>query len=262
MTDDGPIRFRVEGPVATIELNRPDAGNSLNMPLVQELTRAALACDTDPTVKAVLLSGGQGRMFCAGGDLKTFSQFGAEAGVRVRDIADELHRALSIFARMAAPLVVAINGTAAGAGFSLALAGDFVLAAKSAKFTMAYTAAGLSPDGGSSYALPRLVGLRRAQDLMLTNRVLSAEEAADWGIVSRVVADEALGDEARAACRRIAAGSGTAHAAVKRLLLASSRNGPEEQMALESREISAAVTSPDGAEGIAAFAAKRKPNFR
>jgi 2-(1,2-epoxy-1,2-dihydrophenyl)acetyl-CoA isomerase len=156
---------------------------------------------------------------------------------------------------------VAVNGAAAGAGFSMAASGDLVLAARSAKFSMAYTAAGLVPDGSASWYLPRIVGVRRAQELMLTNRRLSAEEAMDWGIVTRVVDDESLADEAAALATQIAAGPTIAYGSVKRLLAASLQNPLEAQLELESQAISEAAVTQDGREGVAAFFAKRAATF-
>ena len=131
---------------------------------------------------------------------------------------------------MGKPLVVAVNGAAAGAGFSLALVGDYRLAAASASFTMAYTAAGLSPDGGASYFLPRLVGDARARELMLTNRRLSAEEALEWGLVNAVVPDEELAEAAESLARRLAQGPTAAYASVKNLLASSSHVSLETQL--------------------------------
>ncbi len=255
------LRFAIDGGIARITLNRPDAANALNLTLARELAQAALACDNDESVKVVLLTG-TGRMFCAGGDLKAFVEFGDQAGTRIKELADELHKAISLFARMPAVVVIAVNGIAAGAGFSLAVTGDYVLTAESAKFTMAYTRAGLSPDGSSTYFLPRLVGLRRTQELMLTNRTLSAQEALDWGLVTRVVSDDILQKEALAVATQLAAGPGGAHSSIKRLLLGALRNGLEEQMELEGRDIASAAASRDGAEGIKAFVEKRRPRFQ
>jgi 2-(1,2-epoxy-1,2-dihydrophenyl)acetyl-CoA isomerase len=169
--------------------------------------------------------------------------------------------ATSRFSRMRAPLVVAVNGTAAGAGMSLAVSGDLVLAADVAKFTMAYTAAGLSPDGSSSYFLPRLIGLRRTQELMLTNRRLSAQEAFEWGLVNRVVAADDLQQQARALAAQLAQGPTRAFGTVKRLLNESFTGTLETQMELEARGIAAMAGTPDGREGIQAFLEKRKPSF-
>lgn len=162
---------------------------------------------------------------------------------------------------MDVPLVIAVNGIAAGGGFSLCLIGDYVIAAESAKFTMAYTKAGLSTDGSSTYFLPRLVGLRKAQELALANRTLSAQEAADWGLITRVVSDASLKKEARAICQSLANGPKHAQAVVKRLLFCSPRNGLEEQMEIEGREIANAAASVEGKEGIRAFSEKRAPRF-
>ena len=143
----------------------------------------------------------------------------------------------------------------------MAASGDLVLAARSAKFSMAYTAAGLVPDGSASWYLPRIVGVRRAQELMLMNRRLSAEEAMDWGIVTRVVDDESLATEAAALAAQIAAGPTIAFGSVKKLLAASLQNPLETQLELESQAISEAAVSRDGREGVAAFFAKRAAIF-
>lgn len=168
------------------------------------------------------------------------------AGAYVKGLADDLHAAISSFARMDALLITAVNGVAAYAGFSLAVIGDLVLAGESASFTMAYTRAGLSPDGGASYYLPRLIGLRRTQDLMLTNRALSAGEALDWGLVHRVVPDAELATATAELAERFAAGPKHANASVKKLLLVSSSHTLEEQLARESAFISACADSPTG----------------
>jgi 2-(1,2-epoxy-1,2-dihydrophenyl)acetyl-CoA isomerase len=158
-------------------------------------------------------------------------------------------------------VVVAVNGTAAGGGLSLAISGDFVMAAETAKFTLAYTAAALSPDGSSSWFLPRLVGLRRAKELMLTNRVLTAREAADYGMIDRVVADEDLPERALRQAEQFATGPTGAYGAVKRLLAGSFEQSLETQMASEARSIAERLQSPDGREGVAAFIDKRTPTF-
>jgi len=176
-------------------------------------------------------------------------------------MADDLHRATSSFARMEKPFIVAVNGMAAGAGFSIAITGDFVIAAESAKFTMAYTAAGLSPDGSSSYYLPRLVGMRKAMDLMITNRRLTAHEAENWGLINQVVPDDALQTTAMELAQKLAKGPTDAFATVKKLLLCSFDNSLETQMELEGRAISHHAGVTNGKEGVQAFLEKRKPKF-
>ena len=254
------IKFDKRGAIVMLALNRPDAANGLDALMAGELSQAAQLCSNDAELKAVVLSA-SGRFFCAGGDIKEMLSHGDAIGDAVKSLADDLHSAISTFSRMQAALIVAVNGVAAGAGFSLALIGDIVLAAESASFTMAYTRAGLCPDGSSSYFLPRLVGLRRAQELMLTNRTLSAAEACGLGLVTRVVADDELQLQAQRVATDLAASARLSTAYVKKLLLASSGNDLETQMELEGQLVSQCAASPDGREGIQAFVDKRKPEF-
>lgn len=249
-----------EGAIARITLNRPGAANGIDLQMAGELLQASLDCRHDAGVRAVVLSA-NGRMFCAGGDLNGFVANAARLQSHLKELTLLLHGAISNFARMRAPLIVAVNGAAAGAGFSLALAGDLVLAARSAKFALAYTAAGLVPDAGASHFLPRVVGLRRAQELILTNRRLNAEEALQWGIVTRVVDDAELPAAATALASEIAAGATQAYGAVKRLLVSTCQNTLETQLDLEGSEIAAAAVTADGQEGVAAFLAKRAPVY-
>ncbi|GAB3222995.1 enoyl-CoA hydratase/isomerase family protein [Mycolicibacterium hippocampi] len=259
MTDYQTIIFEQSGAVARITLNRPEAANGMDDTMTRELADVAARCDNAGT-KVVVLSGA-GRFFCAGGDLKAMAASPLGPGRFVKGIADDLHRAISTFARMDAVLVTVVNGTAAGAGFSLAAAGDLVVAATSATFTMAYTRAGLSPDGSASYHLPRLIGIRRTHDLMLTNRRLSADEAMQWGLVNYVVDDAEVIGFTDKLVTDLAAGATQSHAAVKKLLLATFDNGIETQMELEGRLLAANADGPDGREGIDAFLTKRKPEF-
>ncbi len=254
------LSFEKNGAVARITLNRPDAANGLNMDMGRDLMNVALHCEQDETIRAVIITG-TGNFFCAGGDLKAFAAYGADIGVHIPGLINYLHTAMSCFARLNAPVIVAVNGIAAGAGFSIAMVGDFVLAADNATFTMAYTAAGLSPDGSASYFLPRLVGLRRAQELMMSNRRLSAVEAQEWGLVTHVYSAEKLQAEADTLAAELACGATKALSAVKQLLLASFDNSLDGQLALEGRNIAQCAVSRDGQEGIQAFLAKRKPAF-
>ena len=254
------ITFSQQAAIARITLNRPDAANGLDSLMASELKQAAKLCDDDPQIKVVILSAG-GRFFCAGGDIKEMQSHGDAIGDAVKSLADDLHSAISTLSRMQAALIVAVNGVAAGAGFSLTLIGDIVIAAESASFTMAYTRAGLCPDGSSSYYLPRLVGLRRAQELMLTNRTLNAVEALEMGLVTQVVADDELTSQVDQIAENLASGARLSTAYVRKLLLASSVNDLETQMELEARLVAQCAVSPDGREGIQAFVDKRKPDF-
>jgi 2-(1,2-epoxy-1,2-dihydrophenyl)acetyl-CoA isomerase len=259
VTEYQTIKFEQSGAITRITLNRPDAANGMNDTMTRELADAARRCDTEAT-KVVLLTGA-GRFFCAGGDLKSFAS-APSRGPYIKGVADDLHRAISTFARMDAVLITAVNGVAAGAGFSIAVTGDLVLAAESASFTMAYTRAGLSPDGSSTYYLPRLIGVRKTQELMLTNRTLSAHDAAQWGLVTEVVPDAELAERAKALADQMAATSRQSNGAVKALLLTTFSSGIEEQMELEGRLIAERADSSDGREGVDAFLAKRKAEFQ
>ena len=260
MSDFKTIQFSISKRIATVTFNRLDDANGLNFEMAHELNQAAIRCDNSDKVKAVIITA-QGRFFCAGGDVKAMQNYAGNNGEGVKRIADQLHRALSVFARMDAPVIMAINGTAAGAGFSLAINGDLVLAAESSKFTMAYTKIGLSPDGSSSYYLPRLIGLRRTQELMFTNRVLCAQEALDWGLVTKVVEDDKLMVEAEELAQTFVNGAKGSSSMVKKLLLASFDNSFETQMELEGRGIADCANSADGQEGVAAFIEKREPSY-
>jgi len=254
------LLFEIRQSIARITLNRPDAANAINVDMARDLMHAALQCDEDSAVRAVIITG-MGRMFCAGGDLKSFAAHGEDLAYHLKEVTTYLHAAMSRFTRMNAPIVAAVNGTAAGAGMSLACACDLVLAAESARFTMAYTRAGLTPDGSSTYFLPRIVGLKRALELTLTNRLLSAQEACDWGIVSKVVPDANLQTEADALAAQLAASATGALGAAKRLLHSGWTETLETQMELETRAIAARAYTADGREGITAFLEKRAPKF-
>ncbi|MFB1297147.1 enoyl-CoA hydratase/isomerase family protein [Mycobacterium sp. pW049] len=258
MTDYQTITLEQTGSVARITLNRPDAANGMNDTMTRELADAAVRCDS-PTTKVVVITGA-GRFFCAGGDLKDFAA-APSRGRHIKGVADDLHRAISTFARMDAVVITAVNGVAAGAGFSLAVTGDLVLAAESASFTMAYTRVGLSPDGSSSYYLPRLIGIAKTKELMLTNRTLSADEASRWGLVTEVVDDDALAERTDQLAEKMAATAARSNGGIKALLLGTFANGLEEQMELEGRLIAQRAESADGREGVDAFLAKRKPEF-
>jgi len=247
--------------VATLTLNRPDAYNALNLPLGRELFAAALELDEDPDVRCIVLTG-RGRAFCAGGDVKDFVDNLGRIGAHIKELTTYLHGAISRLCRSDKPVIVAVNGVAAGGGFSLALSGDLVLAAESAKFTMAYSKIAASPDGSSSYFLPRLIGLRRAMELYFTNRVLTAREAADWGLITRAVSDAELMATVDALARELAQGPTRAFGTAKRLFHQSTWESLETQMELEAQGIAACGHTEDFKAGVTAFAEKKTPAFR
>ena len=252
--------YEVEDGVAHITLNREKAANALNLQMAKDLMYAATAVEEDSQIRAVVL-GARGKMFCAGGDLGSFREAGDKMPSLLKEITTFLHAAISQFARMKAPVIAAVNGTAAGAGFSLICSTDFAIAAESAKFSMAYTQAGLTPDGSSTYFMPRLIGTRRSLELMLTNRRLSAQEALEWGLLNQVVADDELQSAATGLARQLAQGATSAFGATKQLVGASFEQSLETQMEAESRAITKAARGPEAAEGIGAFFEKRKPEF-
>ncbi len=252
--------FDVSNAIATITMNRPDAANALNLVMAKELGEVAIICDEDPGIRAVVLTGA-GRFFSAGGDISGFKEAGDKVGMLVKDMTMHFHAAVSRFNRMDAPVVGAVNGMAAGAGFSFASSCDILIAAESAVFLSAYTASALTPDGSSTYFVPRLVGLRRAMDLMLTNRRLTATEAMEWGMVSRVVPDDEVLAAATELATRFAAGPTKSFGATKRMLHESLSSSLETQMELESRTIADITRTRDAQEGITAFLEKRKPTF-
>ena len=253
------IDLDVRDGVAHLTLNRPDAANGINLELAQDLMDATLAIAADPAARVVLLTGA-GKMFCGGGDVKGFADRD-DLPSYLRATLGPLHVAITNLVRGDAPVVAAVQGSAAGAGMGFVGASDLVLAAESAKFVMAYTGVGLTPDGSSSWFLPRMVGLRRALELTFTNRVLTAAEALEWGLISQVVPDDQLLDEVGALAARLAAGPARALAAAKRLLHTSLEETMETHLAREAEAISAASGTPEGVEGIAAFVEKRKPAF-
>ncbi len=255
------LLFDVRDHVAHITLNRPDAANSINEEMGKDLMHAALRCDEDPEIRAVLISGA-GKIFSGGGDLKAFSAKGDQLPYHVKEVTTYLHAAMSRLTRMDAPVVAAVHGAVAGAGMSIAIACDIVVAAETTRFMVAYTRAGLVPDGSSTYFLPRIIGLKRALELTLTNRMFSAQEALQWGLVTRVVPDNELLVQAKALAIQLASGPTRAYGLSKRLLHSGWTETLETQMENESQAIANSARTRDAREGITAFLEKRSPKFK
>jgi len=252
---------RADG-VGTLTLNRPDAYNALDLTLGRDLFQASIELDEDPEVRCVVITGA-GKGFCAGGDVKSFVDNLGRIGAHIKELTTYLHGAISRLCRSDKPVIMAVNGVAAGGGFSLALAGDLVVAAESAKFTMAYSRIAATPDGSSSYFLPRLVGVRRALELYLTNRPLTAREALEWGMITRVVPDGELTASVRTLARELAQGPSKAFGGAKRLFHQSTWESLETQMELEAQAIAASGHTEDFRAGVTAFADKKPlPTFR
>lgn len=258
------VLYEIQGSLALITLNRPSALNSLNRDMIAGLAAATARAGDDSNVRVVLIRGA-GDHFMAGGDLKWFRE---EIDGRHPDIEaafqltiDEVHASTQAIRHMNKPVIAAVQGAVAGYGLSLMLACDFALAADNAYFTTAYCHIGLSPDGGATWALPRLVGLRKATELALLGERFDAATAVSLGLVNRAVPLAELNHEAELLAARLASGPAAALARTKALLQSSFDHSLEQQLAAEKRAFAACAAEPDFAEGLAAFAEKRKARF-
>jgi 2-(1,2-epoxy-1,2-dihydrophenyl)acetyl-CoA isomerase len=256
---DAAVLSGIADGIMTITLNRPMVLNAMNADLLAQLGAAFAAAKHDDAVRAVLLTGA-GRGFCAGADLTTNSmRTGSDVQEMMRG---RYHPIILMMRQFPKPIVGAINGTAAGGGMSLALACDIVLAAESATFLQAFTKIGLVPDCGSTWFLPRMVGDVRARALIMMADKITARDALQYGLVWKVIADDALLSEARACAARLATMPTRAYDLVKQALAASSSNGLAEQLELEARLQGQAVRTEDHREGVNAFLEKRPPVFK
>jgi len=253
------LRYDVADHILTLTLDRPDQLNAFTVEMAGELIDAFNRASNDDDVRAVVVTGA-GKAFSFGGDLAAMAMNDGHARERyLQELTTDLHAAIEAFTRLDAPVIVAVNGTAAGGAMGLVAMADLAIAGQGAKFTMAYAGVGLTPDCGTSYFLPRLVGQRRALELALTSRVLTAAEALEWGLVNKVVPDAELHAQAEAMAASLAAGPIKALGQARRLLRADAEL--DEQLEDESRTIATQSSSAEGQEGIAAFLAKRKPDF-
>lgn len=248
--------------VATLRLNRPDKGNAINEEMAGDLEEASVRIAEAPSLRAVLIAG-NGSNFTMGGDVNLFAGTpSAELPGKLRRMIDGYHRAIDRLTGIDAPVVAAVRGAAAGGGLGLLYSADIVVASTDARFALGYGALGLTSDGGNTWFLPRLVGMRRAQELFLLNRRLSAQEAFEFGLVSRLAPDDAVEAEAIAVARELAAGPTRAFGAMRRMLRQSFETSLGAQLEAEMQSIVGASRSDDAREGIAAFAARRRPVFR
>ena len=254
------IKYKVEAGVAQVVFSQPRRANALNPIFSRDLRSVMLAIEFDTSVKAVAVTA-EGPVFCAGGDLKEFHAAGERLPSMAADMLIDFHGAMYKMNRMPKPFVAGVRGAAGGAGLSMVSAFDLVVCGESAKFTMAYTQAGVTPDGTSTYFLARHIGLRRMLDLTLTNRVLSASEAEGWGLVNRVVPDDQVDRHAVELAQRLAAGPSWALGHAKRIVYSGYDMPLEQAGELEGVTITQAMGRRDAREGIAAFVEKRKPAF-
>jgi 2-(1,2-epoxy-1,2-dihydrophenyl)acetyl-CoA isomerase len=248
--------------VATLRLNRPDNGNAINPDMAADLAEAATQIAENTHVRAVLIAA-NGPNFTVGGDLTVFAGTGREQlPNQLRRMIDSFHLAIERLTSIDAPIVAAVRGGAAGGGLGLLYAADIAVAADDARFAIGYGALGLTADGGNTWFLPRMVGMRRAQELFLLNRRLTAQEAFEFGLVSRLAPSDAVETEAAALAAKLATGPTRAYGAVRRMLRQSFETGLSDQLDAEKESLVAASGTSDAQEGIAAFVAKRRPQFR
>ena len=255
-----PILTQRHENILEVALNRPEAYNALNLDMMKMLGETLASAAVDDAIKGVLLTG-KGKAFCSGGDLKWISQQTEDAGSVLYRLAPQFHVAITEIRRMGKPVVAAINGIAAGGGFSLALVCDFRVMGQSASLRQAYTSSGLSMDGGGSFALPRLVGLARAMEIMAFDEPISSVQALEWGLVTKVVADDEVQNKALLMLEKLSKTAFHSFAWSKKLMTVSFNNTLETQLELERQGISACAGHPEGQEGIKAFVEKRKPSF-
>lgn len=253
------VTLSVEDGLATVTLARPEAGNAMSWDFIAALADSTQTIADDPTVRAVLIEA-QGKNFCVGGDIRSFASESDPAGF-ICALAKRLHEGVLRLAQLPAPVVIAVQGAAAGAGLSLVAGGDIVIGARSSSYSMAYTGIGLTADGGATWLLPRLIGLRRAQELAYLGRRLNAEEAERFGLLTSVVDDDALVDEARAVARRIASGPTHAFGQVKRLLAEGELASLADHLDSEAEAIGVAMATQDAQGAIKSFLARQSPNF-
>jgi 2-(1,2-epoxy-1,2-dihydrophenyl)acetyl-CoA isomerase len=246
--------------IAQLTLYRPDAFNALDLATVQELAATLLQLSTDPAVHGIIITGA-GKAFCAGGDIKQATAHPHGLAAAFHELAANFHLCITEIRRMRKPVIAAINGIAAGGGFSLALACDFRIIAASARLKQGYTSNGLCIDGGGTFTLPRLVGLARALEIATFDELISAEQALAWGLATKIVDAQTLLDEAFHMARTIAQKSLHSFGWTKALLTNSFDTSWETQLENERQGLVSCAGHPDGVEGIRAFLEKRAPQY-
>lgn len=254
------VLFEKKGAVGEIVLNRPEQLNAMNLDLIDGLAAAVEKCRA-PEIRAVVLRG-NGRAFCAGGDIKAFNQFIEQGRSISPEMPDHLHEMVEELRGLEKPVLASVHAAAAGAGAPLAIACDLVIASEDAIFNFAYARIGLSPDGSSTYFLPRHVGMKKAAELFMTIPTLKAQEAMDLGLINWVVPAAELKERTDFIALQLAQGPTKAFGRLKKLLGASYHNSLHDQLALETKLICESSTTADFKEGIKSFLAKRAPEFQ
>jgi len=255
------VEYVVTDAVASIALNRPEKYNAFNMQVHQDLTKALKHAERDRSVRAVLLTG-RGRGFCAGQDLTEFSMSRADPDFRVDEhVRRTFNRIIHTIRGLELPVIAAINGVAAGAGWSLALAADIRIASDGASFTQAFSKIGLIPDTGSTWFLPELIGTSRTLQLMFTGDAIDAKTALEWGLVNEIVAADVLDEHAHAYAARLAAMPTRALGLTKRAVYRATTVGLDDALEYEAQLQQHAAATSDHVEGVTAFLEKRAAEF-
>lgn len=260
MENEASIVVDVAEGVARVRLNDPESMNALSAPVAAELSSVLADLAENDEVRCLVLTG-TGRGFCAGGDVQSFYDHRDDPEDVMRAVLDGLHGAVGRMLDAPFPTIAAINGVVAGAGMGVAMAADLAVAVDTAVFTMAYTGIGVSPDGSSTFFLPRMIGSRRAMEMILTNTRLTATEAAELGLVNTIVPESEFEQTVDALARTLAAGPTRAYVRARALIQSSFRNDPVAQMDAEAEGILAAGGTDDFYEGVTAFIEKRRPEF-
>lgn len=252
-----PLLLERHGAIATLRFNRPEALNAIDVPMANAFLAAVQSIAADPGVRTVVLCG-NGRGFMAGGDLTTLRADPVQGAI---DILTPLNAALQLLAQMNAPVIAQVHGAAAGAGLSLVLMADYVIAAEGSRFNLAYINLGTSCDVGASWALPRIVGVRQALEIALLGEAFTADDALRLGLVNRVVPGAELDSATAALAQRLANGPTLAYGAMKRLMRASMDHTLPEQLAAEKDAFVHCAGTEDFRAGVEAFHQRQSPQF-
>jgi 2-(1,2-epoxy-1,2-dihydrophenyl)acetyl-CoA isomerase len=254
------IKVKLDGQIAEVLLDRPEAFNAFDLDMIERLAAHLITLAADNSIRGVVISG-EGKAFCAGGDLKWATGFPKGPSAAFHELAARFHQAILEIRRMSKPVIAAVNGIAAGGGFSLALACDFRVMARSAILRQAYTSNGLCINGGGTFMLPRLIGLARALEIAAFDEPISSEQALAWGLATKVVQDGRALEEAVNTARELAKRSLNSFGWAKQLLTDSFNTAFEAHIEREREGLSSCASHPDGKEGLHAFVEKRKPLF-
>lgn len=254
------FKLDIANGIAHITLSQPERGNPMDLEFLMDLSRIATECDENPAVRCVLIDA-EGKYFGVGADLKTMARDKAQLPIFIKNATVGLHSAISRFARMDAPVIVATHALTVGGFVALCAAADFCIAGRSACFYAGYTGIGLLCDGGGSAFIPRRIGVRRAAEFLMRNQKWTSDEAFKTGLVSHLVDDAALKDQAWALATELAAGPTRAFGEIKNLLLSTWELPIEAQMEQEARAMSRVTKTVDGWHGVTEVAAGRKPTF-